>query len=242
MSKGSQVTTTTSSSLQSHAIARRSLRSSGARGPRVVAFAQGASTGDGSLTPKSKGMGSFAKRVLFGLILGGTGGSVLIAGGFPWACLVSLVAYQASQEYFGFITSKGIAAGMQPPPYHVTSIISLAAVGMSFGTFLTRGRTGTCLAVAAFLVISTQLLLVEKPKFSQLSSSIFGLFYCGVSPPLLVPCQPLAPTLQHPPLHTGNACGFVPSLAGRCGNSPCRVPPCLLDQVAHAEPPSSTHS
>mmetsp|Transcript_21659 Transcript_21659/g.60197 ORF Transcript_21659/g.60197 Transcript_21659/m.60197 type:complete len:404 (-) Transcript_21659:566-1777(-) len=153
----------------------------------VVAVAKGHGAADGvapkAVPPaKSSGLKGLAKRALSGLVLGLSGGAVLVAGGLPCTVMVSLVCYQAAQEYFGFVTSKGIAEGMSPPPPFVTSIISLAAVGMAYGTYFTRGRTGTCLAVAAFVVIVSQLLLVKKPKFSQLSTSIFGLFYCGYLP------------------------------------------------------------
>uniref|UniRef100_A0A061RYK6 Phosphatidate cytidylyltransferase n=1 Tax=Tetraselmis sp. GSL018 TaxID=582737 RepID=A0A061RYK6_9CHLO len=140
------------------------------------------SSGDAPQPPASPSFKGLAKRALFGALLGVLGGCILVAGGVPFTCLISLVAYQCTQEYFGFITSKGIAKGMQPPPPPVTATISLAAVGISIGTLLTRGRTGTCLAVAAFLVVALQLLSTRKPKFAQLSSSIFGLFYCGYLP------------------------------------------------------------
>lgn len=131
---------------------------------------------------KKKAGGSLGKRVASGLALGVTGGAVLVGGGFPFVAMISLVAYQCAQEYFGFITSKGIAKGMKPPSALVTIVISLCTIGICVGTLLTNGRSGTCLAVAAFVVIALQLLTSRKPKFSQLSSSIFGIFYCGYLP------------------------------------------------------------
>jgi hypothetical protein len=43
------------------------------------------------------------------------------------------------------------------------------------------GRVGVAVTTASFL-LATVLLLQQGPRFSQLSSAIFGLFYCGYLP------------------------------------------------------------
>ncbi len=85
----------------------------------------------------------------------------------------------ALQEYIGMVSAKGIAAGSPPPPPLVTSAISLLCVALNAWVFVTNGRNAAAMAVATFLILSLQLLVVRKPRFAQLTSSLFGLFYCG---------------------------------------------------------------
>ena len=66
-----------------------------------------------------------------------------------------------------------------PPPPLVSSAISLLCVALNAWVFITNGRAASAMAVATFMVLSLQLLAVQKPRFSQLASSVFGLFYCG---------------------------------------------------------------
>lgn len=77
------------------------------------------------------------------------------------------------------VSAKGIAAGSPPPPPLVTSAISLLCVALNAWVFVTNGRNAAAMAVATFLILSLQLLVVRKPRFAQLTSSLFGLFYCG---------------------------------------------------------------
>lgn len=75
--------------------------------------------------------------------------------------------------------AKGIAKGMPPPPQLVNNAISLLCVSLNAWVFLTNGRAASAMAVVTFLCLSLQLIAVRKPRFSQLSSSVFGLVYCG---------------------------------------------------------------
>lgn len=127
-------------------------------------------------SPVSAGL---ANRVVFGVLLGGAGALVILAGGWIFATVCCLAVYQASQEYYGFITSQGITKGMKPPPPVVSSVTSLLCIGITWWTFATNGTVTAALAVASFALMSLQLLAVERPRFSQLASSVFGLFYCG---------------------------------------------------------------
>lgn len=68
---------------------------------------------------------------------------------------------------------------MLPPPPLVSALTSAMCIGITVWTYLSNGSITAALAVASFAVLSLQLLAVEKPRFSQMTSSVFGLFYCG---------------------------------------------------------------
>ena len=74
---------------------------------------------------------------------------------------------------------QGISAGMEPPPPAVSVLTSLMCVCLSVWTYASHGRSTAALAVSAFALLSLQLLTVKQLRFSQLASSVFGLFYCG---------------------------------------------------------------
>jgi Cytidylyltransferase family len=135
---------------------------------------------------KSTVSAGLTKRIIFGVILGGSGAAVILAGGWVFAAVCCAVVYQAAQEYYGFITSQGISKGMQPPPPVVSSLTSLLCIGITWWTFATNGTVTAALAVASFALMSLQLLAVERPRFSQLASSVFGLFYCGMLQLILI--------------------------------------------------------
>ena len=128
---------------------------------------------------KPKGLSSLGKRALFGSILGLMAAVVIFFGGWAFAAVTCLIAYQCSQEFIGLVNATGIAKGMKPPPPLVSSAISLLCVGLCAWSYVSGGKMASAMAVAAFLVMSLQLVAVEKPKFSQLTSSVFGLMYCG---------------------------------------------------------------
>ena len=47
-------------------------------------------------------------RILFGTLMGGAGAGIILAGGWVFTAVICLVVYQASQEFYGFVTSKVI--------------------------------------------------------------------------------------------------------------------------------------
>jgi hypothetical protein len=55
-----------------------------------------------------------------------------------------------------------------------------------------HGRSGAAMSAAAFCLLVMNIVASPKPKFAQLASSVFGLFYCGAwgahcaGPPLRV--------------------------------------------------------
>lgn len=166
---------------------------------RCVAAAASSSSSDadvpveasGDVTPK-KGMSSLTKRAIFGTILGLAGAGVILTGGVIYALVTCLVAYQASQEFIGLVNAKGISAGMKPPPPIIGSAISLLCVTLNAWAYISGGKTASAMAVATFLVLSLQLLAVAKPRFSQLTSSVFGLLYCGYLPSFWIKLRLLA--------------------------------------------------
>lgn len=125
---------------------------------------------------------SLWQRIVSSTVLGLLGAVIIVAGGWPYCLTACLVAYQASQEFFGFVTSKGISQGMKPPPPLLCALISLSCMSFIVWAYVTSGTATAFLAVTSFLVLSLQLLVVETPRFAQLTSSVFGLFYCGYLP------------------------------------------------------------
>lgn len=74
---------------------------------------------------------------------------------------------------------------MEPPPPLVSALTSLMCICLSVWTYASNGRSTAALAVSSFALLSLQLLTVNKLRFSQLASSVFGLFYCGKAVPSL---------------------------------------------------------
>ena len=131
-------------------------------------------------------LSKLALRATAGSVLGLLGAAVILAGGWTFTLVTCLVTYQASQEFFGFVTSQGISAGMDPPPPAVSALTSLMCIVLTVWTHVSLGKSTAALAVSSFIVLSLQLFATEKPRFAQLASSVFGLFYCGtLSAPLL---------------------------------------------------------
>lgn len=128
---------------------------------------------------RGKGLGSLALRTIFGTILGLLGAVVITAGGWLFTGAVCLVAYQATQEFFGFMTCKGVAEGQSPPSPIVSALTTAMCLGLSIWTHITHGRATAALAVASFAVLAVHVSLTEKPTTAQLASAVFGLFYCG---------------------------------------------------------------
>lgn len=134
---------------------------------------------DSTATTVQSPRSGLAKRAIFGSILGMAGAAVILLGGWPYVVVTCLVAYQCSQEFIGLVNASGIAGGMKPPPPLISSTISLLCVVLNIWAFVSGGKNASAMAVAAFIVLSLQLLASQKPRFSQLTSAVFGLMYCG---------------------------------------------------------------
>ena len=169
--------------------------------PVGIGVGSNASTVDQLVSlPRAAGS-SLPARALYGSILGLVGAAIILTGGWVYTAATCLVVYQACQEFQGFLSSKGISGGMEPPAPIVNALTSLLCVGFTLFAHLSNGKSTAALAVTSFAVLSLQLVAVKKVHFSQLTSAVFGLFYCGEAPDVarmwpLPPTQPLVTLKQ----------------------------------------------
>lgn len=147
--------------------------------------------------PAPRGLSSLAKRAIFGTILGLGGAVVILFGGWLYAGAACLVAYQCSKEFTGLVNAKGISAGMKPPPPFITSVISLLCVALNVWAYVSGGFTASAMAVSTFVLLSLQLVASHRPRFSQLTSAVFGLVYCGYLPSFWIKLRLLAIPAVH---------------------------------------------
>jgi hypothetical protein len=129
--------------------------------------------------PGQRGGSNFAKRVVSGVLLGAAAAVIIAYGRLPFLATTLFVVYHATREYFGFLTSKGISQGMTPPPPFVSAVTTVLCLSIAALTHVTGIKSGTAMCVAAFLLLAVNVIANRKPTFSQLTSSVFGLFYCG---------------------------------------------------------------
>ncbi|CAO2833605.1 unnamed protein product [Amaranthus hypochondriacus] len=120
-------------------------------------------------------------RVISGLVIGISMGGIILAGGWVFTVGVAAAGFIAAREYFGLVRSDGIAVGMTPPPRYVSRVCSVICALMPLWT-LYAGHIDISVTSAAFIVAIALLLQRGNPRFAQLSSAVFGLFYCGYLP------------------------------------------------------------
>ncbi|KAL1548671.1 Phosphatidate cytidylyltransferase 4, chloroplastic [Salvia divinorum] len=137
------------------------------------------------------------KRIIFGMGIGVLVGGVVLAGEWVFTVALSAAVFAGSREYFELVRSRGIASGMTPPPRFVSRACSVICCVMPLLT-LYFGQIDVSVTSAAFFVATALLLQRGNPRFSQLSSTMFGLFYCGYLPSFWVKlrCGLAAPTLN----------------------------------------------
>ncbi|XP_057980362.1 phosphatidate cytidylyltransferase 4, chloroplastic-like isoform X1 [Malania oleifera] len=121
------------------------------------------------------------ERVVFGLGIGITVGGVVLAGGWVFSIALAAAVFVSAREYFELVRSRGIAAGMTPPPRYVSRVCSVICALMPI-LALYFGHIDVSVTSAAFVVAMALLLQRGNPRFAQLSSTMFGLFYCGYLP------------------------------------------------------------
>ncbi|XP_022157457.1 phosphatidate cytidylyltransferase 4, chloroplastic-like isoform X2 [Momordica charantia] len=121
------------------------------------------------------------KRIVFGLGIGITVGIVVLAGGWVFTVAVAACIFVGAREYFELVRSHGITAGMTPPPRYVSRICSVICALMPILS-LYFGQLDVAITFSSFILAITLLLQRGSPRFAQLSSAIFGLFYCGYLP------------------------------------------------------------
>ncbi|PIN09667.1 Phosphatidate cytidylyltransferase [Handroanthus impetiginosus] len=125
--------------------------------------------------------GQLKKRIIFGLGIGLSVGGVVLAGGWVFTVALAAAIFVGSREYFELVRSRGIASGMTPPPRYVSRACSVICSLMPILT-LYFGNVDVSVTSAAFFVAMALLLQRGNPRFAQLSSTMFGLFYCGYLP------------------------------------------------------------
>ncbi|GFP80889.1 phosphatidate cytidylyltransferase [Phtheirospermum japonicum] len=121
------------------------------------------------------------KRVIFGLVIGISVGGVVLAGGWVFTLALAAAVFVGSREYFELVRSRGIASGMTPPPRYVSRACSAICALMPL-LALYYGNIDMPVTSAAFFVAMALLLQRGNPRFAQLSTTMFGLFYCGYLP------------------------------------------------------------
>ncbi|KAL3684162.1 hypothetical protein R1sor_002184 [Riccia sorocarpa] len=150
-------------------------------------------------------------RILFGSGIGAGFLGIVLAGGWVFTLAFSGAIWVATQEYFELVRSKGNTAnGLTPPPVVAEKICVLICSAMPIMTLYYGGRMGAVVTTAAFALV-TVLLLQRGPRFSQLTSAIFGLFYCGYLPSFWIK---LRCGLAVPALHTRVAQSWPVLLGG----------------------------
>uniref|UniRef100_A0A7N0UZA9 Phosphatidate cytidylyltransferase n=1 Tax=Kalanchoe fedtschenkoi TaxID=63787 RepID=A0A7N0UZA9_KALFE len=176
------------------------------RRPLVAALAQEKSEGgeEGGVNIEVRGVGEeqqkasqLRKRVVFGLGIGFSVGGIVLAGGWVFTGALAAAVFVGAREYFELVRSKGIASGMTPPPRYVSRVCSVICALMPLLT-LYFGHIDISVTSAAFVVAMALLTQKGIPRFSQLSSTMFGLFYCGYLPCFWVKlrCGLAAPALN----------------------------------------------
>ncbi|CAA7050682.1 unnamed protein product [Microthlaspi erraticum] len=146
---------------------------------------------------KQRKSSQLKKRVIFGVGIGLPVGGVVLAGGWVFTVALAASVFIGSREYFDLVRSRGIAKGMTPPPRYVSRACSVICSLMPILT-LYYGNIDISVTCAAFVVAMALLVQRESPRFAQLSSTMFGLFYCGYLPCFWVKlrCGLAAPSLN----------------------------------------------
>ncbi|OAY62451.1 phosphatidate cytidylyltransferase 4, chloroplastic [Manihot esculenta] len=146
--------------------------------------------------PQQRGS-KLRKRIIFGLGIGISVGGVVLAGGWVFTVFFAAVVFVGAREYFELVRSRGIASGMTPPPRYASRVCSVICAVMPLIT-LYFGQIDIPVTFAAFIVAMSLLLQRGNPRFAQLSSTMFGLFYCGYLPCFWVKlrCGLAAPALN----------------------------------------------
>ncbi|CAI8596917.1 unnamed protein product [Vicia faba] len=150
------------------------------------------------LPPLNAQKGSQLKnRVVFGLGIGISAGAIIFAGGWVFAAAMAAAVFAGSREYFELIRSQGITEGMTPPPLYVSRVCSVICALMPLYVMY-RGHIDVSVTSSAFVLAMALLVQRGNARFAQLSSAIFGLFYCGYLPSFWVKlrCGLAAPALN----------------------------------------------
>ncbi|CAN0877228.1 Phosphatidate cytidylyltransferase 4, chloroplastic [Linum grandiflorum] len=135
---------------------------------------------DNASKPQNKAS-QLKKRIVFGLAIGFACGGVVLAGGWVFTVALAAAVFVGSREFFELVRSRGITQGMTPPPRYVSRVCSVICAFMPILT-LYVGQIDISVTFSAFVIAIALLLQRGSPRFAQLSSAMFGLFYCGYLP------------------------------------------------------------
>ncbi|KAL2333053.1 hypothetical protein Fmac_014266 [Flemingia macrophylla] len=153
----------------------------------------------------------FRNRVVFGLGIGISVGGIVLVGGWIFAAALAAAVFTGAREYFELVRSRGITEGMTPPPRYVSRVCSVICALMPLFVMY-RGHIDVSVTSAAFVLATTLFLQRGSPRFAQLSSAIFGLFYCGYLPSFWVK---LRCGLAAPAINTGIGARWPVLLGGQ---------------------------
>ena len=77
-----------------------------------------------SLSEQQYKSSQLRKRIVFGLGIGISVGGAVLAGGWVFTVGMAATVFLGSCEYFELVRSRGITAGMTPPPRYVSRVCS----------------------------------------------------------------------------------------------------------------------
>lgn len=122
-----------------------------------------------------------ANRAAYGTLLGALGAFVILWGGVLYSCFAAAASYQTSREFSSLITTMAGNKNTSAPPSSICDLMCVFCILFPLMAYFypTGGKPALMLTLAAFILLCMEILTVEKPKFSQLTAAVFGLFYCG---------------------------------------------------------------
>ncbi|XP_068635091.1 phosphatidate cytidylyltransferase 4, chloroplastic-like [Aristolochia californica] len=156
-----------------------------------------ANMGEAPLEHKHQQESQLKKRVVSGIGIGLCAGGIVLAGGWVFTLALASAVFIGSREYFELVRSRGIAKGMTPPPRYVSRFCSVICALMPIMDMY-FGRVEVFMILSIFIAAVALVLQRGNPRFAQLSSALFGLFYIGYLPCFWVKlrCSLAAPSLN----------------------------------------------
>eukprot|EP00271_Cylindrocystis_brebissonii_P018046 TRINITY_DN494_c0_g1_i1.p1 TRINITY_DN494_c0_g1~~TRINITY_DN494_c0_g1_i1.p1 ORF type:complete len:564 (-),score=30.44 TRINITY_DN494_c0_g1_i1:489-2180(-) len=165
--------------------------------------------------PGSKGRSQLRNRIVFGVLIGVGAGGAIIAGGWWFTSMLAAAMLLGTWEYFGLVEARLLRRKEPPPPALAVQACCLMCCMMPLMTMHYGGRIGWAVASAAALLVAIAVLQPTRPRRSQLSSLLFGLFYCGYLPSFWIKLRcGLPSTLVSPTMLTPLAQAWPQMLGG----------------------------
>ena len=121
------------------------------------------------------------------------GAYAVFTGGLLFCAFLSCIVFIATGEYFAMLDQEGLQEGRElTPPVWAVTISRAFCTSVPFLTWAATAPMKVSLTVCAFTLLGLQILLQSKPRFSQFTSTLFGLFYCGYMPSFWVKLRAMA--------------------------------------------------